>query len=734
MADWNDPTSALSGEEEVGSTLEAMVKFYCFHVSPKNEVFTFLFGVQSVESATDLMKRANTLLNRCQSISPHLLPSHGNRMLYFFSAWLECDMKKDITPDIKSRMALMINLYEESCDQAERETQRVGGIVKAGCESKSAEEIMKLLRDLKRPEVSLTLRSKPRGNLKDISTYSNPKSITAIAESLTLLATMTYKTLTPSDFFLDKSPRLTLLANIFDRVSYWVATSIVKSSHPAKAITFFILLGSELMKMANYDILLAVLTGLGNIAITRLSTIWEGVSPKKVEKFKKLEDFMGPAGGYKNYRTKLRDHPQGKPCVPYVALCLRDLTYIRDGAPTWLENTTSEGSDHSQSSDKAEAEAKKPLLNVRKIHLIGKCIMEYFDKMNLDYDLQQPEMEIFEQIRNVQGMDDDQLFSASLKMQPPPVDYDCFQLNPDFFSTVIIEKGIDKDLANALAEKLSELSLEELAALDRKSIKQLGVTKLKDTVTVLNAIHTAIGVPPFLLQPAHTWTADDVIEWATLSEFDKSIVKKLKEKKIDGNGVLALTPEKVKELTSEKHRAAFRDGLSELQESGLAISLRKKLQTKMKKDQVAKNFAPAADSSTGSESLPPSSAEEAVRRGSSSSTPLAAQRNLISEESNTCSSASEDCLTDDTGEGSLSFIHLDENKKQIAKATISYSADSATLFKMRFFCKKKFKIKPSFYGVADDGTYFALGNEAEMAKWLSTCKPKRVYICQGRLR
>eukprot|EP00009_Paramoeba_aestuarina_P008207 CAMPEP_0201524588 /NCGR_PEP_ID=MMETSP0161_2-20130828/23648_1 /ASSEMBLY_ACC=CAM_ASM_000251 /TAXON_ID=180227 /ORGANISM="Neoparamoeba aestuarina, Strain SoJaBio B1-5/56/2" /LENGTH=33 /DNA_ID= /DNA_START= /DNA_END= /DNA_ORIENTATION= len=33
-------------------------------------------------------------------------------------------------------------------------------------------------------------------------------------------------------------------------------------------------------------------------------------------------------------------------------------------------------------------------------------------------------MEILEQIRNVQVMDDDQLFSTSLKMQPPPVDYD----------------------------------------------------------------------------------------------------------------------------------------------------------------------------------------------------------------------------------------------------------------------------------------------------------------------
>ena len=30
---------------------------------------------------------------------------------------------------------------------------------------------------------------------------------------------------------------------------------------------------------------------------------------------------------------------------------------------------------------------------------------------------------------------------------------------------------------------------------------------------VLNSIHTTIGVPPFLLQPAHTWTADDVVEW-----------------------------------------------------------------------------------------------------------------------------------------------------------------------------------------------------------------------------
>ena len=55
------------------------------------------------------------------------------------------------------------------------------------------------------------------------------------------------------------------------------------------------------------------------------------MSQKKVQKFEKLEEFMDPAGGFKNYRTKLREHPAGKPCIPYVALCLRDLTYIRLG-------------------------------------------------------------------------------------------------------------------------------------------------------------------------------------------------------------------------------------------------------------------------------------------------------------------------------------------------------------------------------------------------------------------
>ena len=46
----------------------------------------------------------------------------------------------------------------------------------------------------------------------------------------------------------------------------------------------------------------------------------------------------------------------------------------------------------------------------------------------------------------------------------------------------IVEKGIPKEVADPLAEKLSELTLEELAALDRKSIKQLGITKLRDIV------------------------------------------------------------------------------------------------------------------------------------------------------------------------------------------------------------------------------------------------------------
>ena len=42
-----------------------------------------------------------------------------------------------------------------------------------------------------------------------------------------------------------------------------------------------------------------------------------------------------------------------------------------------------------------------------------------------------------------------------------------------------------------------------------------------------------------------------------MTEFDKSVIKKLKEKKFDGKALVEMTPDTVKTVIPEKHRPMF---------------------------------------------------------------------------------------------------------------------------------------------------------------------------------
>ena len=44
--------------------------------------------------------------------------------------------------------------------------------------------------------------------------------------------------------------------------------------------------------------LLAILTGLGNVGVTRLTSIWSNVSSKMIHKYEQLEQFMSPENGF----------------------------------------------------------------------------------------------------------------------------------------------------------------------------------------------------------------------------------------------------------------------------------------------------------------------------------------------------------------------------------------------------------------------------------------------------
>ena len=133
------------------------------------------------------------------------------------------------------------------------------------------------------------------------------------------------------------------------------AVTFVLAASQILAYNKFISLAKRLWKLRNYSTLMQVISGLNNVAVQRLKHLQESVDPESkdvrpvrfhrhdrytamfmwllVQTFTKLDAVFRPQNNYHNYR-KLK---WNKPTIPFLAVHLRDLTFINDANPTFLD-------------------------------------------------------------------------------------------------------------------------------------------------------------------------------------------------------------------------------------------------------------------------------------------------------------------------------------------------------------------------------------------------------------
>jgi len=79
----------------------------------------------------------------------------------------------------------------------------------------------------------------------------------------------------------------------------------------------------------NFHLLTAVLSGLNNFAVTRLNWTLSRVPKQYLTIQKDLEDLLDMKSSYRNFRILLANAIP--PCIPYIGLAMRDLTFIDEG-------------------------------------------------------------------------------------------------------------------------------------------------------------------------------------------------------------------------------------------------------------------------------------------------------------------------------------------------------------------------------------------------------------------
>eukprot|EP01091_Cochliopodium_minus_P014417 TRINITY_DN4892_c0_g1_i1.p1 TRINITY_DN4892_c0_g1~~TRINITY_DN4892_c0_g1_i1.p1 ORF type:complete len:694 (+),score=180.17 TRINITY_DN4892_c0_g1_i1:163-2082(+) len=97
---------------------------------------------------------------------------------------------------------------------------------------------------------------------------------------------------------------------------------------PAKVnlICYLINLAKKVFTLRNYNTLMQI---NGVFAKYVSEEDFSMIPPKVLDKWIEMEEFLGARFNFKNYRNQVRDNLEGqKACVPFLALHLKDLTYV----------------------------------------------------------------------------------------------------------------------------------------------------------------------------------------------------------------------------------------------------------------------------------------------------------------------------------------------------------------------------------------------------------------------
>ena len=172
------------------------------------------------------------------------------------------------------------------------------------------------------------------GSLYDLSSEE-------IARQLTLIEFETYSQIKPTEFFGQawakpkhhhRAPSIRSMIDRFNAITRWITTEIVseeKIRNRVKRYMKFIKIAQALRQMHNYHTLMAILGGLNEGPVYRLKFTKAELPPKFQQAIAELQNVMSADGSYNAYRLELA--AATPPCIPYIGVYLRDLTYFDEG-------------------------------------------------------------------------------------------------------------------------------------------------------------------------------------------------------------------------------------------------------------------------------------------------------------------------------------------------------------------------------------------------------------------
>lgn len=93
---------------------------------------------------------------------------------------------------------------------------------------------------------------------------------------------------------------------------------------------------SSCKELQNLNAFFAIIMGLSNMAVARLTQTWEKLPSKLKRTFSQFESLIDPSRNHRRYRIFISK--MEPPIIPFMPLLLKDMTFAHEGNKTYLEN------------------------------------------------------------------------------------------------------------------------------------------------------------------------------------------------------------------------------------------------------------------------------------------------------------------------------------------------------------------------------------------------------------
>ncbi|UXI16920.1 Kinesin light chain protein [Sarcoptes scabiei] len=163
---------------------------------------------------------------------------------------------------------------------------------------------------------------------------------------------------------------LDLCRRTFNELQYWAITEVLLEKSLSRRVQIL----KKLIKIAGYckeyknlNAFFAIIIGLSNVAVSRLTQTWEKLHNKVKRIFTQYESLIDSSRNYRRYRLLLAK--VDPPYIPFIPLLIKDMTIVHEGNKTFVD---------------------QGLVNFEKMHLLAQTLRMIQDCRLGSFQLESP--------------------------------------------------------------------------------------------------------------------------------------------------------------------------------------------------------------------------------------------------------------------------------------------------------------------------------------------------------